>query len=119
MTLFKERLKKLRYLKNEDFKEKTKNREFFENPQKNLDNNKKSPYNINQLYMLSRVDERIGFMTPQQPILRKGAKTDKAKALDDDYEKSNKNNNYPLCNRAPCIKAFLISNIYKIYQKKE
>ena len=34
--------------------------------------------------MLSRVDERIGFMTPQQPIIRKGANTDKAKALDDD-----------------------------------
>ena len=25
----------------------------------------------NQLYMLSRVDERIGFMTPQQPVKNK------------------------------------------------
>jgi hypothetical protein len=39
--------------------------------------------------MLSRVDERIGFMTPQQPIKRKGAKTDKAKALSDDYKSRN------------------------------
>ena len=35
--------------------------------------------------MLSRVDERIGLMTPQQPI-KLGANTDKArKALGDDY----------------------------------
>ena len=30
--------------------------------------------------MLSRVDERIGFMTPQQPI-KLGANTDKASTL--------------------------------------
>ena len=30
--------------------------------------------------MLSRVDERIGFMTPQQPI-KLGANTDKVKVL--------------------------------------
>ena len=34
----------------------------------------------NYIYMLSRVDERNGFMTPQQPI-RLGANTDKVLVL--------------------------------------
>ncbi len=34
--------------------------------------------------MLSRVDERFGSVTPQQPI-KLGANTDKAKALNDDF----------------------------------
>ncbi len=38
---------------------------------------RKKYYYINNLYMLSRVDERIGFITPQQPI-NLGANTDKA-----------------------------------------
>lgn len=38
--------------------------------------------------MLSRVDERIGFKTPQQPI-KLGAKTDKVtkSTLDDDFKR--------------------------------
>ena len=48
-----------------------------------LDKIKILHYTIFQLYMLSRVDERIGFMTPQQPISL-GANTDKANALNDD-----------------------------------
>lgn len=34
-----------------------------------IDRIEKVAYNKIQLYMLSRVDERIGFMTPQQPII--------------------------------------------------
>jgi hypothetical protein len=34
--------------------------------------------------MLSRADERIGFMTPQQPF-KLGANTDKVNTLADDY----------------------------------
>ncbi len=36
--------------------------------------------------MLSRVDERFGSMTPQQPTNRQGANTDKASALTDDIK---------------------------------
>jgi len=36
--------------------------------------------------MLSRVDERFGFKTPQQPTNRQGANTDKASALTDDIK---------------------------------
>lgn len=35
---------------------------------KNIDIMTSKDYNKNNVYMLSRVDERIGFMTPQQPI---------------------------------------------------
>ena len=36
--------------------------------------------------ILSRVDERIGFKTPQQPVKKQGANTDKviSSTLDDD-----------------------------------
>ena len=52
--------------------------------------------------MLSRVDERIGLKTPQQPILRKGAKTDKAQALSDDYQ----NQKSKKLSLMPCIGDF-------------
>ena len=47
---------------------------------------KKTKKNYNNYNMLSRVDERIGLMTPQQPAKKQGANTDKAKALSDAFQ---------------------------------
>ncbi len=43
-------------------------------------------FNPDNSYILSRVDERPGFMTPRQPAFRKVLPTSKAYALDDEEE---------------------------------
>ena len=46
----------------------------------NIDYNKNRKYN--NYNMLSRVDERTGFKTPQQPVKIQGANTGKAKCFE-------------------------------------
>ena len=45
-----------------------------------IDNDVNNKYNI--CNMLSRVDERCGLMTPQQPVVKQGANTGKAKCFE-------------------------------------
>lgn len=52
-----------------------------------IDNNIKSKYNIYN--MLSRVDERTGLITPQQPVIYKVLIPAKQSALSDDLNREN------------------------------
>lgn len=57
-----------------------------------IDNNINSKYNIYN--MLSRVDERTGFITPQQPVIYKVLIPAKQSALSDDLNKVNQKKDF-------------------------